>query len=215
MKKSLAPLIVGCIAVLGVLFAWTHLGRVANRVAVPAPAEQYAEAELANQLVTVTGPMADHMVGQKPTAVETAPPVLHEVTALDRVGNSPALTGGPILHKTLGLTRAANLPFEIPARAASPKLRGTYQAFVRKSGTQPSEQAAEVELLLLNEQQYADFLSGHLVDALLSAGSAHEQEVDFSLPPTFDQSAKYYLVFRSGSPAAQEKIVQADFRIDF
>ena len=227
MKKLVGPLILGCIALLGVFYAWTHLGRVAARAAVPSPTvvpspttapaaeAQYAEAELANQLVTVTGPMADHMLNQKPTVVETASPVLHDATAMDRVGHTSARTDSPILHKTLEVARAANLPFEIPAHAANPKLRGTYQAFVRQSGTQPSEEAAEVEFLVLNEEQYSDLLSGRFVDPLFSAGNAHEQEVDFTLPPTFDQSAKYYLVFRNSSTSVRRKFVQADFRIDF
>jgi len=220
MKKSVVLYIVGSIALLGALYAWTHLGRVATRVSVPAPTSasgpeaQYPEAEVANQMVTVTGPLADPMLQQKPTVAETASLVVHEVTTLDRVGNSPARTDSLTLHKTLEVTRVANLSFEIPAHATSPKLRGTYQAFVRQSGSQPGDDAAEMEFLVLNERQYSDLLSGRFADALFSAASAHQQEVDFTLPPTFDQSAKYYLVFRSGSPRVKE-IVQADFRIDF
>lgn len=221
MRKLVGPFIVGCIALLGVFYAWTHLGRVAARAAVPspttalAPEAQYAEAELANQMVTVTGPLAGHMLQQKPTVVETASPVLHDVTAMDRIGRTPARTDSPTLHKTLEVMRAANLPFEIPAHAANPKLRGTYQAFVRQSGTQPSEEAAEVEFLVLNEEQYTDLLSGRSVDALFSAEEAGTHELDFTLPPTFDQSAKYYLVFRNSSTSVRKKFVHADFRIDF
>ena len=220
MKKSAGPLIVGCMAVLCAFYAWTHLGRVAKRAAVPAaitapaPDASYAEADLANQMVTVTGPLADHILHQQPTVVKTASPVAHDVAASDRVRNSASPAGSPVLRQTIGVSAAANLTIEVPAHAASPKLRGTYQAFVRQSGTQ-SDEVAEVEFLLLNERQYDDFLGGHLADALFSNGSAHEQEIDFSLPPTFDKSAKYYLVFRNGPASTQGKIVQADFRIDF
>ena len=221
MKKLTGSFLAGCIALLGVLYVWTHMHHIAARVAVPsrttapAPEAEYAEAQLANQLVTVTGPLADHMLSQKPAVVETVPPEVHDVTTLDRVAKSPARTDSPTLHKTLEVTgRAASLPFEIPAHASSPKLRGTYQAFVRQAGSPPSQEAAEVELLVLNEQQYSDLLSGRFVDALFSAGNAHAQEVDFTLPPTLDRPAKYYLAFRNGSPST-EKIVHADFRIDF
>jgi hypothetical protein len=35
------------------------------------------------------------------------------------------------------------------------------------------------------------------------------------LPPTINQPAKYYLVFRNSAHETGEKLVQADFHIDF
>ena len=226
MKKSLIPLIVGCVVLLGVFYAWTHLNRVATSLAAPSPAApspapspaegaKSAEAELANQMVTVAGPLAEQMLNQKPTVVETASPVVSKPAAADRVGNSPVGTSSSILQKTFAVTTTANQPFEVPACAANPKLRGTYHAFVRHGGTQSNDEAANVEFFLMNEEQYADLLSRHSTDALFSAEEAGQQEVDFTLPPTFDQPVKYYLVFRNGSTSTEKKLVQADFHIDF
>jgi len=220
MKKSLIPLIVGCVVLLGVIYAWTHLNRVATSLAAPSPAPapaegaKSAEAELANQMVTVAGPLADQMMQQKPAVVETASPIVTKASA-DRVGNSPVGTSSSILHKTFAVTTASPQPFEVPACAANPKLRGTYHAFVRHAGTQSNDEAANVEFLLMNEEQYSDLLSGHSADALFSAEEAGDQEVDFTLPPTFDRPVKYYLVFRNGSTSTERKLVQADFHIDF
>jgi hypothetical protein len=106
-----------------------------------------------------------------------------------------------------------NWPFEVPAHAANPQLRGTYRAFL-KYGDALSPDPADVEFLLLNEQQYGELMGGHPGDAILSAPSS--QEVATGLPPTLDQPAKYYLVFRNNSgKAAKKKVVRADFRIDF
>jgi hypothetical protein len=72
-----------------------------------------------------------------------------------------------------------------------------------------------VEFLLLNETQYDAFLTGHPSDALFPADESHYQEVNVSIPPTFGQPAKYYLVFRNNAGGKAKKFVQADFRIDF
>lgn len=52
-------------------------------------------------------------------------------------------------------------------------------------------------------------------DTLFSADDTSIGEVNFTLPPTFNQPAKRYLVFRSSSHRASQRVVQADFRIDF
>ncbi len=50
---------------------------------------------------------------------------------------------------------------------------------------------------------------------MFSAEDAHRLEVNTGLPPTFDQAAKYHLIFRNNSRALGTKVVEADFRIDF
>ena len=77
------------------------------------------------------------------------------------------------------------------------------------------EASADVEFLLLNQQQFDTLLSGHESDAVFSADDAHNQEVNTYLPPTFAQPARYYPVFRNNSRANGKKLVQADFRVDF
>ena len=175
----------------------------------------YAEVRQAQEMVTVIGPMANYVSGEKSSPV-TAAPVSREAaapTAADRVGGSPVGTSSTVLHRSFMVAGMVNWPFEVPAHAANPQLRGTYRAFL-KVGNALSPDPADVEFLLLNEQQYGELIGGHPGDAILSAPSS--QEVATSLPPTFDQPAKYYLVFRNNSGwAAKEKVVRADFRIDF
>jgi hypothetical protein len=69
--------------------------------------------------------------------------------------------------------------------------------------------------MVLNERQFTDFINGHPGDAMFSADSAHDGEVNFSLPPTLSKSTWYYLVFRNSSPTGDKKVVQAEFRVDF
>jgi hypothetical protein len=181
----------------------------------PATEATYAEVREAQKSVTLAGPMADYMSRQEPSKVESLPPISRKASASDHVGGSPVGTSNAILHQTFKVAGIVNLPFEVPAHAANPQLRGTYQSFVKHAGTQSSDTAADVEFLLLNEQQYGDFLNGRSGEAVFSAEDAHNQEVNTGLPPTLDQPAKYYLIFRNNSHDAGKKVVQADFRIDF
>jgi hypothetical protein len=134
---------------------------------------------------------------------------------MDRVARSPADTSQQILHKTFAVSSTVKFPFEIPAHAAIPHLRGNYRSFVKDLSVQSDDDNANIDFLILNEDQYADFVGGHAGEALFSADASHDQDVNVSLPPSQDQPRKYYLVFRNSSGGAAKKLVQADFTVDF
>ena len=117
------------------------------------------------------------------------------------------------MRKTFGVATIVDVPFELPAHASTPQLRGTYRSFLLDA--ESGDATADVEFLLLNQRQYGDFLNGRPAEALFSADGAHDQEVNTSMPPTLDQPGKYYLVFRNNSSGGEKKVVQADFRVDF
>ncbi len=220
MKLWLRLLMAGFVVVMVGSFAWTHRQHVATVVAAPAldPAASsygnYEEARQAHQMVTVTGPMADYVVNQKMGKVETLPQIVYKPVASDHVGDSPVGTGRDLLHKTFAVANIVDLPFEVPAHAVNPQLRGTYRSFAKQADAQ-GDDADDVEFLLMNERQFAEFLKGHPGEAIFSAEGAHDQELNTRLPPTFDKPAKYYLVFRNAAPNTGKKVVQGDFRIDF
>lgn len=221
MNKWLVWLAALCIPVLAGSYAWTHRHHVPLvpaqiPVANPAPETRaaYAEEEQAQQMITVTGPLADYMTQRKPEKVETLQATSYKPTAADHVGDSPVGTSSALLHKTFGVASVVDLPFELPAHAANPQLRGTYRSFAQQARNVAADAEAKVEFLVLSQQQYDDFLNGRPGDALFSADGAHDQDVNFSMPPTFGQPAKYYLVFRN-SGGGGKKMVEADFRVDF
>jgi hypothetical protein len=216
---------------------WSHRHHVAEAVAAPAgvPAGApvatgteaaadeplaYPESTEAQQMVTITGPLANYMAKQNPKEMQKLAPSVVETSsgadagteaatrsgylpqASEHVGDSPVGTSTPLLHKTFPVIALVNLPFDIPAHAAMPLLRGTY-----------STVEGDVEFLLLNREQYADLLSGHPREAVFAAEDARSQEVNTGLPPTMDRPARYYLVFRNNSKG--KKLVQADFRVDY
>lgn len=121
------------------------------------------------------------------------------------------------LHKTFALKKTASFEFQVPAHTAVPRLHGTFQSFVPSAGGAPlTDDTANVDLVLLNADQYADFSHGHSDGtALYTVDPTHDHEVEFLLSPTEEDSATYYLVFRSSPGGAPSKQVQADFSLTF
>lgn len=239
MKRLFGSLVTAFALILMSSYMWTHRERAATAVAVPeapvvtqgTPTDQtYDEVKEAQKAVTLSGPLANYMARQKPSEIETldpikaaqpaqpvqtAAPAMHRTGAPPRVIDSPVGTSRDLLHQMFGVAKVVQLAFEVPANASNPQLRGTYQSFVKHGGALSSETEADVEFLVLNAKQYDDFLSGRPGEAVFSVEDAHSQEVNTSLPPTLDEPAKYYLIFRNNSHTAGKKMVQADFHIDF
>ena len=237
MKRWLVWLMTSFVFVVAGSYAWTHRHRLVASVAEPAPQPEviYTEAQEAQKMVTVAGPMADYVqrrqragagTNGEPSAepsaessgesnVVTLPSIARKPSALDHVGDSPVGTSAAILHRAFRVAGMVDVPFDIPAHASNPQLRGTYSSFVQQGGVASSDSGADVEFLLMNDQQYANFLAERPGDALFSAADAHNGEINFNLPPTLTRPAKYYLVFRNNSQNEDKKTVQADFRVNF
>ena len=167
-----------------------------------------------DKAVEVAGPLAQWMQNQKQ---EQAPEErrVAKPHALDHIEESPVGTSNAIVRKTFAVSAPAKFSFEIPPHAASPQLHGTFRSFVREAGVQSSDESADIDLLLMNGEQYADFQRGQPADTVYSVDSSHDQDVSFGLPATLDHPVQYYLVFRNSSSSPSKKVVQADFQVDF
>jgi hypothetical protein len=216
MKRELPGLLVVAAVVVSGAYFGIHTLRAKTQPIVTTASEQEAppksaEAQQADQMVTVAGPLANYMNKQQPTAAEVQSRP-SQPTSADHIGLSPVGTNSAVLHKTFTVQSTADFAFEIPANAATPRLHGTYQSFVRQG---VASESGDVEFLLMNEQQFTDSNAGRPAEALFSADASHAQDVNFSLPASRNQSAKYYLVFRNSPEGGAKKTVQADFTVDF
>jgi len=231
MRRMFSWLVTVFVLIVMASYGQTHWRQIANAVAAPAGPEgetekTYAEVREAQRMIGVAGPLAGYMARQEQpkeqpreqAKVETVRGTTRQATALDDGEGSVVGTSSAVLHSTFAVKSIVHLPFEVPAHAANPQLKGTYRSFAKRAGskgeTEPSE-AANVEFLVLNEEQYADFLQGRDSEVIFSAEAAHDQEVTTNLPPTITKPAKYYLVFRNSAHETGEKLVQADFHLDF
>ena len=215
MLKGIACLLMGAALVGGYYYyqnrASTAKAQIADQAEQPElkPAPQDPD-----KMAGVVGPLAQWIQNQKQ---EQAPEERRVVKphALDHIAESPVGTSTAIVKRTFAVSAPAKFSFEVPPHAASPQLHGTFRSFLRQAGIQSSEEDADVDLLLMNSEQYADFLRGQPADTVYSVDSSHDQDVSFGLPATLDRPVQYYLVFRNSSSSAAKKLVQADFQVDF
>jgi hypothetical protein len=204
--------------------AWTHIHHDADSVELMAgpvakqaqeAEQQYAEAQDAQQSVSVAGPLSGYMKNESSAKAETIQSIEYRPTPSDHVGGSVVGTSNTILQKTFGVAGAMQLPFQVPAHAYNPQLHGTFRSYLQGGKPEMNADKANVEFLLLNDQEYNNLLSGRPSDSVFSAEDAHDQEVNANLPPTLDKPMTYHLVFRNTVHGGPKKLVQADFRIDY
>jgi hypothetical protein len=173
-----------------------------------------------DKMIKVAGPLAelfDKSQSDEANAQDKPqkPVPLRKPHPSDLIAPSPVGTTTAIVHKTFSVSPASNFAFQVPAHAASPQLRGSYHSFVPASRDQLNDDAGDVDLLLMNDEQYAGYLHGQPADVVYSVDSSHDQDVSLGLPATLDRPAQYYLVFRNTSGSRGRKAVKADFWIDF
>src|SRR5258708_5263455 len=217
MKRRFAGLLAVCAVVGAGAYFGIHIRKAKPQPVVTLESEQEgapksAEGQ-ADQMVTVVGPLANYMDRQQHHPAVEKESHSSQPTSSDHIGPSPQGTSGTILHKTFTLQSSADFPFEIPAHAAMPQLHGSYQSFMRQG--EAGEQGGAVEFLAMNERQFSDAANGRPAEAIFSADASHAQDVNFSLPASWNQSVKYYLVFRNDPESGAKKTVQADFTVDF
>jgi hypothetical protein len=144
------------------------------------------------------------------------PPPVSTVAPQDRVEPSPASKNLTVLHKTFKLTKTETFSFEIPAHAVQPHLHGIFESFnapTNGAAHGASDDSSNIDFLIMNESQQADFADDRESETLFSVDSSHNQAVNFDLPASLGQPVKYYIVFRNSGTGS--KVVEADFRVEF
>ena len=135
---------------------------------------------------------------------------------MDHVVRTPVPASRSILHKTFTVDTYIAFPVDVPIHTHSPSLKGNFTAYRYQSGGgRISDDAASIDLLLLDEQQYNDFAHGPSESMTRAAQGVHEQAIDWVLGTTTDLPRKYYLVFSNATGKPKTKLVDADFTLNF
>ncbi len=120
------------------------------------------------------------------------------------------------LHNTFTVKTYETFDFSVPAHIVRPVLHGSFESFAKSSKCDLlSNQSADIDLLLFNDQEFDDFTHSRQGSASYTVEPAHSQSVDYSVTSTVAQPQKYHLVFRNSPGGAHSKIVKADFTISF
>jgi len=160
---------------------------------------------------------AAQQAAKQAEASKAAPekPQLKKFHPADRVDISPFPEPNHFLHKVFAVRNYTQFPFVVPPNIVNPKLRGNYRSFIKGSGFDPARsKAADVDLALLNEQEFADFANGRPGSATYEIDSSHDQAVDYAVPPTHGHPQPYHLVFRNPARSGT-RFVDADFTVSF
>lgn len=120
------------------------------------------------------------------------------------------------LHRTFQIKKNAQFSFVVPPHTATPHLQGTFNSFVPRPGDDPlADDTTNVDFLLLTPDQYSALSNGDTNgEALYTTGPTHDHEVDYSLSPTMQEPATYFVVFRSAG-GVPVKSVKADFTVSY
>jgi|HubBroStandDraft_6_1064221.scaffolds.fasta_scaffold60370_2 hypothetical protein len=141
-----------------------------------------------------------------------------ETKAIDPLEQADATHREPnhFLHKTFQVKKIVQFSFVVPPHAAIPHLQGTFSSFVPRPGDEPlADDTTNVDFLLLTPDQYSEYNNGNTGgEALYTTGPTHDHEVDYSLSPTMQEPATYFIVFRS-TGGAPVKSVKADFTVTY
>lgn len=121
-----------------------------------------------------------------------------------------------IVRKTFSVQKYESFDVMVPAHCLHPRLHGSLKSFrYGEQGNRTSDDAANVDVLLLDEQQFKDFADGPLDQTTRSAQNTHEQQIDWALPSSFDAPRKFHLVFNNANGKPKTKMVDANLTLSF
>jgi hypothetical protein len=136
--------------------------------------------------------------------------------SVDHIVGSKPQPPNNFLHQTFTVGTAERFEFTIPANIVRPVLRGSFVSFAKnKAGDLLSNENANVDLLLLTDQEFVDFSHGKQGGATYTVDPSHNQTVTYSVHSTVEQPQNYHLFFRNSPGGARNKLVKADFTISF
>jgi hypothetical protein len=136
--------------------------------------------------------------------------------AMDRVSQSPKLDPQRVSHGLSKLDKLQRLAFEVPPHQLTPRLTGSFSSFMQGTGgARVSNESADVELLVMTEDQFDAYTQHRSAESLYAIEPSHDHAVSIALPATQETSVHYYAVFRRANDAKTALWVNTDLTIAF
>ena len=180
---------------------------------VEEPVIKAATPEDPGPIATVVVPLD---VLKKQGDVSNAKPApTREAVAIDHLVSVEPGKPKRILHNGFSVHRQTQFAFTIPAHQSNAKLHGVFRSFTKRNDPDSSDRTADVDLLLLNDEEFNQFQNGQPQSVTYELNSAHNQMVDWWIPATRDDAKTYHLVFINSANDVKLKFVQADFTLTF
>jgi len=167
---------------------------------------------LENEDVVITGPLISWMREEEREAPQTNTSSTRAPASSDHVVFSPRPKPKNFLHAVFSVKNYIQFTFVVPPNTVGPKPRGNFRSFP-KSGQSVDDGAADVDVVVLTEQEFNGFLHHRAGMATFELDASHNQVVNYALPPTQDEGQKYHLVFRNSAGTTKIASVEADFTV--
>ncbi len=121
-----------------------------------------------------------------------------------------------VVQKTFTVQKYESFEMTVPPHCLHPRLHGNFKSYhFGEQGNRLNDEAANIDVLLLDEQQFNDFSHAPLDEAARSAQNTHDQQIDWALPSSFDTPRKFFLVFNNATGKPKTKLVDADLTLSF
>lgn len=176
------------------------------------PEIKAATPEEPGPVATVASPMTTltkRLAGEQEGADE--PQVMSAADHVDAMALPPP---NRFLHKQFTVTSYSEFVFTVPPHTVHPTLRGNFRAFTQDAPESTTAKPAVIDLMVMNEEEFGEFVRGRPADFVYEADSSSNQTVKYTIPHTLDRAQTYHVVFRNPrEPHAT--VVEADFTISF
>lgn len=131
------------------------------------------------------------------------------VATSDLVLRKGVTTEQVLLKQTFTVQKNKIFRFEIPAHVTHPRIQGSFQSFTGNA----DKTSADVELMLMDDPQYQDFLKGKLQETVNTITPSSNAEIHWQLDSTSDMPQPYYFVFLNPQKIPASVSVQTDFNL--
>jgi len=140
----------------------------------------------------------------------------NEGPSLDHISQGPKLEPLRITHGMSKVQKFVKFPFEVPPHVVSTRVQGQFTSFIQGAGgARISDESADVELMIMNEEQYDAFEKKTGAESVYAIEPSHDHEVSITLPPTQNDPVHYYAVFRRTNDGKNPIWVNADLTAEF
>jgi len=137
-------------------------------------------------------------------------------SSLDHVSQGPHLPPQRIAHGISKVQKYVKFQFEVPAHVISPRVAGEFTSFIQGAGgARISDESADVELMVMSEDQYNAFEQKTSAESVYAIEPSHDHGVSITLPTTQDAPVRYYAVFRRANDGKSPIWVNADLTAEF
>ena len=141
---------------------------------------------------------------------------LNEDSSLDHISQGPKLAAQRVAHGISKVDKYEKFSFEVPPHALTPRLQGEFKSFMQGTGgARIADESADVELMVMTEDQYDAFTHKRSAESLYAIEPSHDHGVSIALPTTQADAVHYYAVFSRTTNGKSPVWVSADLNVAF